>query len=498
MWCPGGCDDSQCQEEPPSCTQENLCRNGNVWRYDSCEGWLYEVQKCDSVSCSAWVCNAAKTAKQRTCTGSCQNGQCTGSSTETVNCPFGCLNGKCQPKADFSVSPPALVPGSTVLLDASLSMDPYGLSCGGSACLSYEWFYNGVFAGNSKTFNLTLLPGSQQSIRLKVVTVGLTGETRLPDNGTTHELTRSRNTVINAPDSCTLPCNITINAVGTTDDKFASNQLSYRWDYDGDGVVDATFNSDVLPGAYTYANPGSFTIKLSVVNPDGVESFAEKNIQVINNPPIVDFDMIPSPPTGFIPLTIKFVNKTVDPDGHAISSYFWSFGDGQTSSQESPTHQYSIEGEYTVTLTATDQFGASGSKDKLVIAKQQPLISGLKATNPSDPSKTALITVNCTKTGMPTKIEIFDKDNKLLHSLSGICGNTITAPLLPSGVYLVKAMIVNASGNQHPDCTNCPKTTNITVGMLAPEMQTPEIPAILTAIIALAVVLITGRKKHKG
>lgn len=49
-----------------------------------------------------------------------------------------------------------------------------------------------------------------------------------------------------------------------------------------------------------------------------------------------------------------------DPDGN-IASYLWDFGDGATSTQASPTHSYSAIGSYNVSLTVTDNQGATNS-----------------------------------------------------------------------------------------------------------------------------------------
>src|SRR5207237_4773690 len=54
-----------------------------------------------------------------------------------------------------------------------------------------------------------------------------------------------------------------------------------------------------------------------------------------------------------------------DPDG-TISSYQWSFGDGYTSSGVSVSHTYTGLGLYTVTLTVTDNLGATASDTALV------------------------------------------------------------------------------------------------------------------------------------
>lgn len=52
-----------------------------------------------------------------------------------------------------------------------------------------------------------------------------------------------------------------------------------------------------------------------------------------------------------------------DADG-TIASYAWDFGDGATSSQVAPTHTYAGEGTYTVSLTVTDDLGASATSTR--------------------------------------------------------------------------------------------------------------------------------------
>jgi hypothetical protein len=49
-----------------------------------------------------------------------------------------------------------------------------------------------------------------------------------------------------------------------------------------------------------------------------------------------------------------------------VSSYAWSFGDGQSSDGRNVAHTYSAPGEYTVTLTVTDSFGNTGSVSRQV------------------------------------------------------------------------------------------------------------------------------------
>ncbi len=54
-----------------------------------------------------------------------------------------------------------------------------------------------------------------------------------------------------------------------------------------------------------------------------------------------------------------------DSDGN-IASYSWNFGDGSTATGSNPSHTYASAGDYTVTLTVTDNEGATGQSSENV------------------------------------------------------------------------------------------------------------------------------------
>lgn len=63
-----------------------------------------------------------------------------------------------------------------------------------------------------------------------------------------------------------------------------------------------------------------------------------------------------------------------DPDG-TIASYAWTFGDGGTSTAANPTRTYAAAGTYGVTLTVTDDDGATTSLTKQVSVSAPPVAS---------------------------------------------------------------------------------------------------------------------------
>ena len=73
-----------------------------------------------------------------------------------------------------------------------------------------------------------------------------------------------------------------------------------------------------------------------------------------NDPPSADFDV------SVNEYTADFTSSSSD-DGEIVSSE-WEFGDGETSTEENPTHTYAENDTYQVTLTVTDDEGATDSK----------------------------------------------------------------------------------------------------------------------------------------
>src|SRR5207244_2496041 len=112
---------------------------------------------------------------------------------------------------------------------------------------------------------------------------------------------------------------------------------SWSWNF-GDGQTATQQNP-----SHTYAAGGSYTVTLTVKdNQNASSSPASKtvNVSAPNQPPTAAFT--PSC-TG---LTCTFTDQSSDPDG-TVASWSWNFGDGQTATQQNPSHTYAAGGSYT-------------------------------------------------------------------------------------------------------------------------------------------------------
>lgn len=137
----------------------------------------------------------------------------------------------------------------------------------------------------------------------------------------------------------------------------AENSVVTRnWDF-GDG------NSSPLRNpVHTYATDGTFTVSLTVTDEDGLDSdpVTEDITVVANVPPTADFTYVADD------LDVDFTDTSTDSDGTVVS-WFWTFGDGAQSNQQSPSHSYAAAGDYNVSLIVIDDDGeASVAKQETV------------------------------------------------------------------------------------------------------------------------------------
>ncbi len=123
--------------------------------------------------------------------------------------------------------------------------------------------------------------------------------------------------------------------------------MTYLWDF-GDKI----FSSEQDP-THTYNIPGNYIVKLSVTNIAGQSSF-NGLIKVYEKPSAL-FSVYPNEVTNNAQIVV-FTDYS-----HNGGSWFWNFGDGNTSIEQSPWHKYESEGTYKITLIVTSTDGCIDS-----------------------------------------------------------------------------------------------------------------------------------------
>jgi serine protease len=141
--------------------------------------------------------------------------------------------------------------------------------------------------------------------------------------------------------------------------------VSYDWDFD-----DGTTGIGVTT-THVYSTAGTYTVTLTVTDGDGATGTDTASVIVTapNQPPVADAGL---DQTAFVGETVTFDGSgSYDPDG-TIESYAWDFNDGATGTGVTTTHAYSTAEIYTVTLTVTDDKGATGTDTMLITVTEAP------------------------------------------------------------------------------------------------------------------------------
>jgi PKD repeat protein len=175
--------------------------------------------------------------------------------------------------------------------------------------------------------------------------------------------------------TCTnLDCTYT--GASSTDNGFIA---SYAWTF-GDTTNNTA--TGVTP-SHTYTTAGTKSITLTVTDNQGLTNSVTKSYRVTANPP---------PTASFTSSCTQgactFDGSASSDPGGSIAGYAWTFGDtaDNTATGATPSHTYTTSGNKTVTLTVTDNAGATGSVTHTV---------AVTVTPPANAAPTAAFTSAC-------------------------------------------------------------------------------------------------------
>jgi len=149
---------------------------------------------------------------------------------------------------------------------------------------------------------------------------------------------------------------LTFNFDGRESTDLDNKNLSFKWDF-GDG---ATSTAPAVP--HTFQDYGTYYVELEVKDNSGAENdFSRKYVPVtINRPPKASSDYRQD---GYTDTIIEFSSSRSYDMDNPIAVYSWDFGDGASSAEKNPVHQYKNSGTYLVVLTVADNSGSRSSKD---------------------------------------------------------------------------------------------------------------------------------------
>jgi len=127
-----------------------------------------------------------------------------------------------------------------------------------------------------------------------------------------------------------------------------NSPTAWAWNF-GDGSESVKQNPQKV-----YEVKGVYTVTLNTRNANGKDTEIKVKYINVGLAPVADF-IISVPTYQNIPSrsTVRFIDRSQN----LPTSWEWNFGDGTNSSEQNPTHLYTADGLYTVSLTAKNSFG---------------------------------------------------------------------------------------------------------------------------------------------
>jgi len=134
----------------------------------------------------------------------------------------------------------------------------------------------------------------------------------------------------------------------------------FQWDFDYTGTGQYDWDTDVISDktiTHEYSTPGTFIIVLKAIVDEEYGKYDDNTQKLVvvtdpNTPPIAGFEGMPT--NGTAPLIVYFTDQSTNNP----TSWQWDFGNGESSTEQSPSYTYNDAGTYTVKLTATNDHGS--------------------------------------------------------------------------------------------------------------------------------------------
>lgn len=212
-------------------------------------------------------------------------------------------------------------------------------------------------------------------------------------------------------------------------DQSTGNPTSWFWDLGNGGT------STLQNPAATYITPGTYTVILTATNSNG--STKDTNYITVHTSPTVAFTADTTSTCGT--KTVSFTNNTT-PGAPGAVSYFWDFGDGDSSTAVNPTHTYTYAGNFAVSLVVVNSNGCTSTLTKNNYIKVLPKpVASFAANSTSSCNAPFQVTFTNNSTNGVSYAWNFGDGNT---STSTNPSNTYTSP----GTYNVRLVVTGSNG----------------------------------------------------
>src|SRR5438094_928757 len=206
---------------------------------------------------------------------------------------------------------------------------------------------------------------------------------------------------VNAPTPNPANTGTTVTVSFTVSSSATITGVTVNW---GDGTTSDSLSGTARSDTHIYGSTGSakaqtFTVTVTASNSAGPGSGTTSET-VNDRPPVTTVSSV-SPNPALVSQTVTMTFSATDPDG-AISSFSVNWGDGTTpdslpGTATSDTHAYHSGGNFTITVTATDNSGSTGSGtiSETVSAPLAPTVN-ISSVTPNPANTGAIVTATFT------------------------------------------------------------------------------------------------------
>jgi len=191
-------------------------------------------------------------------------------------------------------------------------------------------------------------------------------------------------------------------------------------------------------------------VYLNTTDDDGNTSSYSDTV-TITYKPIVNFSIDPASPDTSD--TITFTDNSSDYDG-TIASFNWSFGDGEYSEAEDPTHSFEDDGTYTINLTIIDNDGATNQTNQTISVSNTLPTANFSITPANTTSYETLQTITFTNCSLDTDGYITNCTWSFGDGTYNYSMNTTTHQYTDNGTYRVTLNVTDDDDGTDEICVN--------------------------------------------
>lgn len=206
-----------------------------------------------------------------------------------------------------------------------------------------------------------------------------------------------------------------------------------------------------------------------------------------NTPPVASFTTTPS--TGTAPLTVQFDGSASSDPGGSVATYNWNFGDGLAGTGAMIGHVYQQVGTFTITLTVTDNLGATSTTTRDVTVATAPAslpidaaIRVPKASALVPDAVSVVVTVKSTYEVSGVTARIGDSETALAFDPQNYWGpafvGTVSLAGKPPGPYTLNIRAADVRGNVDDASVNVTHDNPPALTLTSPTDLTVALPTV--------------------